>query len=57
MSKVSRNIVYNGLGQRLSALLGFVAVRFVFRRLGGDALGLIYFFSFTIGSSSAPSMH
>lgn len=43
MSRVSRNIVYNGLGQGLSVLLGFVAVRFVFRRLGGDALGLIYF--------------
>jgi O-antigen/teichoic acid export membrane protein len=43
MSRVSRNIVYNGLGQGVSVLLGFVAVRFVFRRLGGDALGLIYF--------------
>jgi O-antigen/teichoic acid export membrane protein len=43
MSKVSRNIIYNGLGQGLSALLSFVAVRFVFRHLGGDALGLIYF--------------
>jgi O-antigen/teichoic acid export membrane protein len=43
MSRVSRNIVYNGLGQGLSVLLSFVAVRFVFRRLGGDALGLIYF--------------
>jgi O-antigen/teichoic acid export membrane protein len=43
MSKVSRNIVYNGLGQGLGVILSFVAVRFVFRRLGGDALGLIYF--------------
>jgi O-antigen/teichoic acid export membrane protein len=43
MSRVSRNIIYNGLGQGLSVILGFVAVRFVFRRLGGDALGLIYF--------------
>ncbi len=43
MSRVSRNIIYNGLGQGLSVMLGFVAVRFVFRRLGGDALGLIYF--------------
>lgn len=30
-------------GQGLSLLVSFVAVRFVFRRLGGDALGLIYF--------------
>jgi len=43
MSKLSRNIVYNGIGQGLSLLLSFVAVRLVFRRLGGDALGLIYF--------------
>jgi O-antigen/teichoic acid export membrane protein len=43
MSKVTRNIIYNGLGQALGVLLSLVAVRFVFRRLGGDALGLIYF--------------
>jgi O-antigen/teichoic acid export membrane protein len=43
VSKVSRNIVYSGLGQGLSVLLSLVAVRFVYRRLGGDALGLIYF--------------
>jgi O-antigen/teichoic acid export membrane protein len=43
VSRVSRNILYNGFGQGLSVLLSFVAVRFVFRRLGGDALGLIYF--------------
>jgi O-antigen/teichoic acid export membrane protein len=43
MSRVSRNIVYNGLGQGLSVLLSLVAVHIVFRRLGGDALGLIYF--------------
>jgi len=43
MSRVSKNILYNGIGQGLSVVLGFVAVRFVFRSLGGDALGLIYF--------------
>ena len=32
IERVSRNIVYNGLGQGLSVILGFVAVRFVFRR-------------------------
>lgn len=54
MSRVSRNIVYNGLGQGLSLLLGFVAVRFVFRRLGGDALGLIYFsLAFSVALSVA----
>src|SRR5579864_2858168 len=43
MSRLSRNIIYNGLGQGLSVILSLVAVRFVFRRLGGDALGLMYF--------------
>jgi O-antigen/teichoic acid export membrane protein len=43
VSRVPRNIIYNCLGQALSLLLGFVAVRFVYRKLGGDALGLIYF--------------
>ncbi|MCJ7503432.1 MAG: oligosaccharide flippase family protein [Acidobacteriia bacterium] len=43
MSGLSKNITYNVFGQGLSLVLGFVAVRFVFRSLGGDALGLIYF--------------
>src|SRR5579863_4369954 len=43
MSRVTKNIAYNGVGQGLSLVLSFVAVRLVFRRLGGDALGLIYF--------------
>jgi O-antigen/teichoic acid export membrane protein len=43
MSRLSKNIVYNVIGQGLSLVLSFVAVRFVFRGLGGDALGLIYF--------------
>src|SRR5579872_1647414 len=43
MSRVTRNIIYNAIGQGLSLVLSFVAVRFVFRRLGGDSLGLIYF--------------
>lgn len=43
MSRIKRNIIYNGFGQFAWLLLGFVAVHFVFRSLGGDALGLIYF--------------
>jgi O-antigen/teichoic acid export membrane protein len=43
MSRLSKNILLNVLGQGLSLLVGFMAVRFVFRGLGGDALGLIYF--------------
>ncbi len=43
MSKLTKNILYNLTGQGLYVLLSFVAVRFVFRQLGADALGTIYF--------------
>lgn len=43
MSTLSKNITYNLLGQGLLLILGFVAVKFVFKQLGEDALGLIYF--------------
>lgn len=43
MSKLSKNISYNLLGQGLLLILGFVAVKYVFKQLGGDALGIIYF--------------
>lgn len=43
MSRLAQNIIYNLGGQGLLLILGFVAVRFVFRHLGGDALGIIYF--------------
>lgn len=43
MSNLSKNIIYNLLGQALLLALSFVAVRRVFGHLGEDALGLIYF--------------
>ncbi len=43
MSKLSKNIIYNLLGQGLLLILGFVAVKYVFKQLGEDALGIIYF--------------
>ena len=43
MSRLSRNIIFNFFGQLLTLTLSFVAVRLVFRRLGDDALGIIYF--------------
>lgn len=43
MSRLSKNIIYNVLGQGLLLILGFVAVKYVFSRLGADALGIIYF--------------
>lgn len=43
MSKLSKNIIYNLFGQGLLLVLGFVAVKYVFKQLGEDALGIIYF--------------
>lgn len=43
MTRLSKNILYNFFGQLLLLLLGFVAVRYIFRRLGADAVGIIYF--------------
>ena len=43
MSKLAKNVVYNLTGQVLLLVLGFVAARFVFKQLGEDALGVIYF--------------
>lgn len=43
MSRLSRNVLYNLTGQGFVLLLSFVAVRFIFRNLGSDAFGIIYF--------------
>lgn len=43
MSRLSKNIFYNLIGQVLLLALSFVAVRYIFKRLGEDALGIIYF--------------
>jgi len=45
MSRLTKNILYNLAGQSLLLALGFVAVRYVFRQLGADSLGIIYFAS------------
>ena len=47
MSRLSKNILYNLVGQGLLVILGFVAVKFIFKQLGQDALGIIYF-TFTL---------
>ncbi|OGS45228.1 MAG: hypothetical protein A2539_10380 [Elusimicrobia bacterium RIFOXYD2_FULL_34_15] len=49
MSKLSKNIVYNIGGQGLLLILSLVAVKYVFNRLGGEALGIIYF-TFTLNA-------
>ncbi len=43
MSRLARNVTYNLAGQGLVLLLSFIAVRFIFRRLGSDAFGIIQF--------------
>lgn len=43
MSRLSKNILYNLFGQGLLLILGFVAVKYIFKQLGEDALGIIYF--------------
>lgn len=43
MSRLTKNIIYNLLGQASLLLLGFVSVKYIFGRLGEDALGIIYF--------------
>jgi O-antigen/teichoic acid export membrane protein len=43
LSRLSKNIIYNLAGQGLLLILGFIAVKYVFTRLGKDALGIIYF--------------
>ena len=43
MTRLTKNIIYNVTGQGLVLVLSLVAVRFIFRRLGDDAFGLIFF--------------
>jgi len=43
MTRLTKNIIYNVTGQGLVLLLSLIAVRFIFRRLGDDVFGLIFF--------------
>jgi O-antigen/teichoic acid export membrane protein len=43
MSRLSKNITYNLFGQGFILVLGFIAVKSVFKQLGEDAFGIIYF--------------
>jgi O-antigen/teichoic acid export membrane protein len=43
MSKLFKNIIYNLIGQGLVLIISFAAVKYVFGRLGAEALGIIYF--------------
>src|SRR5437899_3274974 len=43
MTRLTRNIIYNVAGQGLFLVLSLIAVRFIFRRLGDDVFGIIFF--------------
>src|SRR5260221_4931231 len=43
MTRLTRNVIYNTAGQAAILVLSVVAVRFILRRLGDDAFGIIIF--------------
>ena len=43
MTRLTKNLIYNVAGQGLVLVLTLVAVRFIFRRLGDDVFGIIFF--------------
>jgi O-antigen/teichoic acid export membrane protein len=43
MTRLTKNLIYNVVGQGLVLVLSLVAVRFIFRRLGDDVFGIIFF--------------
>src|SRR3989449_9943606 len=43
MTRLTRNVMYNVVGQSLVLVLSLIAVRFIFRRLGDDVFGIIFF--------------
>lgn len=43
MTRLTRNVIYNAAGQAAILVLSVIAVRFIFRRLGDDAFGIIVF--------------
>ena len=43
MTRLTKNIIYNVAGQGLVLILSLIAVRFIFRRLGDDVFGIIFF--------------
>lgn len=43
MSRLSKNIIYNIVGQSMVLILGFISVKYIYSRLGGDTVGIVYF--------------
>jgi O-antigen/teichoic acid export membrane protein len=43
MTRLTKNVIYNVTGQGLVLVLSLIAVRFIFRRLGDDVFGIVFF--------------
>lgn len=43
MTRLTKNVIYNVIGQGLILIVSLIAVRFIFRRLGDDVFGIIFF--------------
>src|SRR6202023_173553 len=43
MTRLTRNVIFNVLGQGVILVLSLIAVRFIFRQLGDDVFGIIFF--------------
>jgi O-antigen/teichoic acid export membrane protein len=43
MTRLTKNVIYNVVGQSLILVVSLLAVRFIFRRLGDDVFGIIFF--------------
>lgn len=43
MTRLSKNIVYNMVGQIMVLILGLISTKVIYARLGGDIVGIIYF--------------
>src|SRR4030088_1690738 len=43
MTRLTKNIIANVSGQGVVLILSLIAVRFIFRRLGDDVFGIIFF--------------
>jgi O-antigen/teichoic acid export membrane protein len=55
MTRLSRNLFFNVTGQAVNAVLAVLAVRYIFRGLGTDAFGLIYF-SLTVSAAATVAL-
>lgn len=43
MTRLTKNIIYNVIGQSVILVVSVIAVRFIFRSLGNDVFGIIFF--------------